>query len=373
MNILVLNYEFPPIGGGAAPVSKDLAAELVKKGHSVTVITMAYNDLPSQEFDKGICIHRVNCIRKKAFVCHPWEQLTYLISAYFYIKKTMKTARFDIVHVHFIIPTGVLALWIKKKYKLDYVITAHGSDVMGYNQKRFKILHCLLLKPWKNIVKEAYAIVSPSIYLKNLMARNAPNENYIIIPNGIDTKLFRPLKKEKFILVMCRLQKTKGVQTVIEALSHLDGFSDWKLYIAGDGPYLESLKKKSVNIKSDREIQFCGWIENKSEKHRNLVGKAAIYVSASWFENSPISVLEAINAGCRVLLSDIPPHRTLVTEESSLFEVGNSLELSQKLEKAMILFEKNECVIQKSPLDWSEVAQSYERIFNELLKNLDNY
>ena len=49
MRILVLNYEFPPLGGGAAPVSRDIAVQLSKKGHNVTVVTMGYQELPTYE------------------------------------------------------------------------------------------------------------------------------------------------------------------------------------------------------------------------------------------------------------------------------------------------------------------------------------
>lgn len=365
MNILVLNYEFPPIGGGAAPVSKDLAAELVKRGHNITVVTMAYDDLPKQEVDMGIDIHRVKCLRSKIFVCHPWEQLTYLISSFFYISRMMKINSYDVVHAHFIIPTGVLAWWMKKKYKLDYIITAHGSDVMGYNQKRFKILHILLLRPWKKIVEEAYEIISPSDYLKDLMKKNAPDKNYVMIPNGVDTELFRPLEKKKNILVMCRLQETKGVQTVIKAVSCLEDFGDWKLCIAGDGPYFDVLMKMAEELARNKTVEFLGWVKNKSERHRQLVGEAALYVSASRFENSPVSVLEALSAECRVLLSDIPPHRVLVGKEE-LFEIGCSDELAKKLKKTMESFENGERIIQRKPLDWSEIAEKYENIFNKI-------
>ena len=94
----MLNYEFPPIGGGAAPVSKDLATELVKMGNAVTVVTMGYKGLPIEEIVDGVTVHRVKCIRRKAFVCHPWEQFSYLISAQFFLRKLFKQDSFDIVH-----------------------------------------------------------------------------------------------------------------------------------------------------------------------------------------------------------------------------------------------------------------------------------
>ena len=62
MNILVLNYEFPPIGGGASPVSKDIAIEMVKMGHKIKVVTMGFAKLPKDENVQGIqsgqCLHQ---------------------------------------------------------------------------------------------------------------------------------------------------------------------------------------------------------------------------------------------------------------------------------------------------------------------------
>ena len=63
MNILVLNYEFPPLGGGASPVSRDISIQLQKRGHQVTVLTMGYRDLPEYEEMQGIKIYRLKCLR----------------------------------------------------------------------------------------------------------------------------------------------------------------------------------------------------------------------------------------------------------------------------------------------------------------------
>lgn len=49
MNILVLNYEYPPLGGGAAPVSRDISEQLAAAGNKVTVVTMGFKNLPYHE------------------------------------------------------------------------------------------------------------------------------------------------------------------------------------------------------------------------------------------------------------------------------------------------------------------------------------
>ena len=86
MNILVLNYEFPPLGGGGAPVSRDIARQYSKMGHKVVVLTMGYKDLPTYETVDGVEIFRLKCWRSKKSSCMPWEQYTYILA----VKKFMK-------------------------------------------------------------------------------------------------------------------------------------------------------------------------------------------------------------------------------------------------------------------------------------------
>ena len=217
----MLNYEFPPIGGGGSYVAYEIAKNLVSEGHSVDVVTMSFGSLPFFEEVDGINIYRVKSLRKKKESCQPWEQLTYIFSAKSFLKKHLKNHNYDIVHAHFIIPTGVIALWLKKKYGLDYVVTSHGSDVLGYNE-RFKILYPLLSNPWKKIVLNAKATTSPSAFLSEWIGEIARGGELVVIPNGIEANKFVPLKKEKIILVVARLFKNKGVQDILDALVGLN-------------------------------------------------------------------------------------------------------------------------------------------------------
>ena len=73
MDILVLNYEYPPLGGGAAPVCRDLAIKMAEKGNKVTVLTMGYPQLAFRETVDGVEIIRVRCLRKKKSSCMPWD------------------------------------------------------------------------------------------------------------------------------------------------------------------------------------------------------------------------------------------------------------------------------------------------------------
>jgi len=111
-------------------------------------------------------------------------------------------------------------------------------------------------------------------------------------------------------------------------------------------------------------VQFCGWIENKSAQHVELVGKSAIYISASTFENSPIAVLEAMSAKCNVLLSDIPAHQQIKEHVDSveLFSVNNAVELAQKLQSMIDAIDENgaySCKHDMSRFDLKDNAERY--------------
>ncbi|MEN6339237.1 MAG: glycosyltransferase family 4 protein [Clostridiaceae bacterium] len=359
MKILVLNYEYPPIGGGASPVAADLSRHLFARGHEVCVVTMAYKDLPKQETVDGVEVHRVKCLRTKAFVCYPWEQMTYLIAARRFLKQHLKTHSYDVVHSHFIFPTGLLAAWLKKKYGLPFVSTAHGSDVEGYNQNRFRFLHKMLRKPWKKICAEASFVTAPSPYLRELILKADPSVRCEIVPNGINTDTYRQGPKEHAILTLCRLQMPKGVQDVIRAFAALQ-IEGWVLRVAGDGPYRPELEKIAAECGVSDRVQFLGWIDNKSDLLKETLARAGVFASMSRFESFGISAAEAVASGCRVVLSDIPAHRQFTAYGAELVSLEDGAALQSALKSAMQA--PIAAPISVEVLDWRGIVKTLERL-----------
>lgn len=370
MKILVLNYEYPPLGGGAAPVSRDISTQLAKRGHDVTVVTMGFRGLPAYEEEQGVKIYRLPCLRSKKNSCMPWEQYTYLLAVRHFMKEHMKCHTYDVCHTHFVIPTGEAARWVKQKYGISYVITAHGSDVEGHNTKKYmKIMHKLLRSSWRKIVKGSEAVIAPSNYLLSLMKKEFSGGNYIQIPNGLPVKKYSQIadrnKKEKRILLMGRMQEHKNMQTVLRAMAAVDR-SGWTVDILGDGPYREELERLVRELGLTDCVKFHGWIDNNSDEQLSYLQKASVYITASQFENCPMAVLETAAAGCYPLLSDIPGHRQLIGDDKYYFQPDDVEGLAEKLkcvlEKESVDFENQ---IDVSRYDWEQIIRLYEEVLQK--------
>ena len=357
--ILMLNYEFPPLGGGASPVSYEIAKGYIKLGHEVSVVTMGFKDLPEFEIKDGIKIYRVPCLRSKKEICHPWEQYSYIRSAKKFLKEHLKNKanRYDINHTHFIIPTGVISLWLKKNYNLPYIITSHGSDVLGYN-KRFKFIYPLVKRQWKQIIKEAKVVVTPSQFLQNQIKEITKMGDFAVIPNGIDTSKFKPMKKENRILVVARLFKNKGVQDILDALKPISSElknKGWKVDIVGEGPYSSFLKAKTKENNLNNMVKFHGWLDNNSKEMKFLYGKARIFISASYFENMSIVLLEALSSGCIVLASNVGGNPEVI-EKANLFEPKSTEEISKKIRQN---FSEKTKKINLDNYSWNNIVRGY--------------
>ena len=381
MNILVLNYEYPPLGGGAAPVCRDLAAGRVCNGQRVTVVTMGYAGLPEREISDGVEIFRLKCLRTKAHACMPWEQYSYILAAKQFLKRLLAVRRYDVCHTHFVIPDGPIAQWVKKRYGIPYVITAHGSDVEGYNEKAYiKVMHRLLRPAWRQIVRDAYAVAAPSEYLLKLMKKELPGGRYRRIPNGLCISKYRadPSLKEKRILLMGRMQKAKNFQTVFEAINLIPDtiWGSWTVDVLGDGPYQAELERLCRDLGIESRVKFHGWVENGSPEQLAFLKKASIYISASRFENCPMAVLEAAAAGCCLLLSDIEGHRQFIKKElfwdDHFFTAGNETELARRMEKVLSSPEGEllESLPDIAEYDVARITAKYSGLLEETVKKL---
>ncbi|MBN1354528.1 MAG: glycosyltransferase family 4 protein [Candidatus Omnitrophica bacterium] len=372
MKILSLNYEFPPLGGGAGYVTKAINKILVGKGIHVDLVTMHYNGLKETEIVDGVRVYRIKSLRKKLETCQTPEMLSFVFAAAFFVLKLTAFSGYDLVHSHFAIPTGIIAYLLKKKRNLKYIISVHGSDVPGYNPDRFTFEHRFTRSLLRLIMKNSSMVVPLSYYLKNLIECNISSGLPMrIITNGIEPDAFSVAADRKNMILMTgRLLPRKGFQYALLALEDVL-LPGWEVHIAGDGPYrvrLEELAKKSRC-----KIIFHGWLDRGSQKLKRLYEESKIFILPSEVENAPISLLEGMNAGLAVITTNAAGCSE-IAEDAALFVNPRD---AGGIKKALLKLAGDEALIRKmgdrarartrERFSWETITERYIDLYKEVI------
>ena len=361
----MLNYEYPPIGGGASNATYYILKEFSKiKNLEVDLITSSVSKFKIEKFSTNIFVHRLDIGKNgnlhfqsnKELVIYSWK-------AYRYAKRIVEKNKYNLVHAIFGIPCGYIAM----KLDLPYIVSLRGSDVPFYN-KRFEKLDRLFFKRlsyriWKNAKK----VVTNSSGLKELTLRTSPKQEIIVIYNGVDIKEFKPVKKKVSqrikIISTGRLIERKGFQYLIRAL---EGLNDFKLELIGGGNLKDELEKLSKEL--GVPVKFSGKIQH--DKISKSIQNGDIFILPSLNEGMSNSVLEAMACGLPVIATDVGGSKELVKGNGFLIPKGNS----SGIRNALLKYLKNKKLILKHGLrsrkiaenmSWEKTALSYYRIYKK--------
>jgi len=318
MKILLINHEFPPVGGGGSRVSASLAEELVNLKEQVFVLTSTFSGLSREENNCGVIIRRFIPFRIKMDCGNIWEVLAFFINGLRVLPGQVKEIKPDIVYAFFALPAGLLALFLKKVYKIPYFVFLMGIDIPKFYGGSFSCLNVLFRPLIKWVWKNADKVIISSEQMRKLVKESAGDNLPVeLISNGVDMKTFFPSSQKsgeqgvKFIFVG-RLNKQKGLDGLLQGLalfsqSRLEIFN---LDIVGDGPERDNLLKLAADLGLTGKVNFCGWLkkEEVADKYRD----ADLFLSYSLDESFGVTLLEAMACGLPVIVSDIPAYRELV-------------------------------------------------------------
>ena len=173
------------------------------------------------------------------------------------------------------------------------------------------------------------AFIAPSQFMQQSIAHRIPENRIKQLYNGIDVNTIKAsVADEGYVLYIGRLVPEKGVETLLKA--HTKSQKNWTLKIAGTGPLLDVLKAQySPSI-------FVGHLAGDALK--TMIDQAAVVVVPSeWYENCPMSVLEAMAYGKPVVASRMGGIPELVEDGKTglLYTAGNADELAAVLDKLL--------------------------------------
>ncbi|NJO16959.1 MAG: glycosyltransferase family 4 protein [Thioploca sp.] len=374
MKLLLINYEYPPVGGGAANAMWNIARELVKQTHQVTILTANYKELRGWKEEQEIRVYRCRAWRRSAHRSTLLEQLSFVMSALFVLPKILRNCQIEAIIIYFSMPCGPIGLWGKMLFNKPYVISLRGGDVPGIDARVSK-LHRLLMPVRRAVLKHSYAIVANSIGLKQL-AELADPYPVKIIPNGVDTEFFYQKIHQNDIfnfLFVGRFQPQKNLFFLLEQLSQLKKSVTipFICHLIGDGQLKAALQEYAVKLQLDSILSWHGWLDK--EQLRKIYQGTDCFLNLSRYEGMPNVVLEAMACGLPVIASQVIGNTEVVRSGITGYLVD--LQKPQDIQQALctLLTHREqaarfgqagrEWVIKE--FSWTKVASEYVNLFSE--------
>lgn len=223
------------------------------------------------------------------------------------------------------IPAVLAKLLFRKKIVINYGYSY--PQVALIEGKRIRSFLYKLLE--RIILPISDTIIVTTLNLKKYIS--SFSKRIVLIPNGVDTKLFKPLKniKKKFsVIYVGRLEKQKNLQVLIKATSLLDK-NNKKILMIGDGSLKNFLLRQAKEKKVNLEIQ------NKVPHHLlpRYYNQARLFILPSILEGHPKALIEAMSCGLPVIGNDVPGINSVIqNEKNGLLFKKTSESLKRKID-----------------------------------------
>jgi L-malate glycosyltransferase len=375
MKILMLNYEFPPMGGGGGRATFNIARELVRFGHDVHVLTSKVRGQMACEVYEGITIHRLPTWRKSIHDCGFIGAFVYVFFAYFKLLELVRRHEFDILHYFFSLPTGLLSILPGKHRDIPYIVSLRGSDVPHYDpyNQQLETAHRFMKPLTVRIWEQAKEVVALSDSLGRTALRTNQHQCMKIIRNGIDTDVFRPPitrgnRKTLKLVVVSRLIERKGIQYILAAIAKLKD-KDIELTIVGRGNYESNLKRICRVHELERKITFHGYCTN--EMLPRIYQEHDVFILTSLAESFGIVFLEAMACGLPAIAGRTGGIPDIISEENGILveptdidEIRDAiLKMQENPELRRQMGYKNRHKVLDS-YSWRNVAMMYQDIYH---------
>ena len=313
MRILMVNYEYPPLGGGGGIAMKEIAEELAKS-HEVHVLTSGTSSLPRLEKHPALnlTLHRARVVGRSARATASFLSMAaYLPAGCREGSRLLAQQQFDVVNTWFAIPSGIVGGTIARRHGVPHVLTVIGGDIYDpskwYSPHRF-FLSGLGVK-WALNRADFHVAISSDIArrTKQYFAFDGPID---LIPLGIADPVVQKVPRavvgmsdaRKYIVAVGRLVRRKDYPTLLRALKALER-EDVSLLLLGDGPERENLQRLARQLGLEERVEFRGFVP-EMEKFQ-ILSNADVFALVSLHEGFGVVYLEAMYCGLPVVAADV--------------------------------------------------------------------
>lgn len=363
MKILLINKFLYPKGGDAIS-TLNTGKILSENGHEVIFWGMDHPNNPPYQFSEyfisNVDYDEANGDSSKVLAAF---NILYSLEAKKKMAALLDRVKPDVVHLnnfaHQISPS---ILDVIKKHHLPTVMTMHDYKMVcpAYsmlangetceNCQGGQFYHCVINRCTKgsllkslvnvaemylhhrilNIYDKIDLYISPSRFLKDKVEKMGLKGKVVYLPNCVDLTRFDPAYEwqERSIAYVGRLSHEKGVETLINAVRDIKNL---RLNIIGDGPLKAYLEEK-ILVENIKNVKFIGYKKSLA-LHDEIRQVMFMVIPSEWYENNPLTVIEAFALGKPVVGSRIGgiPELVMDWETGFTYIPGDKIDLKEKI------------------------------------------
>ena len=230
----------------------------------------------------------------------------------------LRRSGFDVLHAHsHLFITTLQAVRTAERLGRPSVITIHGFSVKrNWLVDAVQASYIMTFGSW--VLRHATRIVClTKSDAKRAEALGCPRERIRVVPNPVDTNIFRPRDdlregvRHHRIVWVGRFVPEKALECLVLAFKLLvDGATDVKLVLVGDGPTRGRISALVRKLGLSSHVSFTGPLSMEGVAEQ--LAKSSIFVLSSVVEGLPKALLEAMAAGKPVVVPDLPSLREVV-------------------------------------------------------------
>lgn len=379
MKLLMLNSEYPPIGGGQGNANQAMMNEFAKTDIQIDLIT-ASTGKKYDETKGNIRLFFLNIGKNgKNFLFQSSKELiTFSMKAWSFAAKLIKQARskkadYDAIIAWSGVPSGFIAMMLSKRFHIPYVVLLRGADVPFYDKRWAKLDRLLFryLSPY--IWQKSLLTIANSQSLRDLAYKTSAKKKIDIVYNGIDINRYTSGNGIKIspqqIIAVGRLNKIKGFDLLIRAVAGIK--TPCRLVIAGDGPEKENLENLAKMLGIEKKVLLPGRLEK--EQLIRFYQESAIFCTSSYNEGMSNAMLEAIACGLPVVTTQVGGAAELVNGNGIVVPCGGSFALQEAIETLLenqnrLEQYRNRSLQIAADFSWDKITNSFTDLLAAALK-----
>jgi L-malate glycosyltransferase len=363
VKVLMISNGYPDYPGSYRGIFiKKLCLALKKEGVEIVVLCpKVFKTSQKFEIDEGIPVYRFWYPSGEKPLGQSgkipiFAMIVYMISGLFAAIRLIIKEKPDIIHGHWIVPTGFIAAIAGKLTGRSVVNTAHGMDVRLSGKFPVSLLFKIAV-----FLSEGITVVA------DYMTNNIILKNALIIPCGIDDRFFETKadSMSKIVISTRSFEPIYDVGTLIRAIPLvLEKVPEARFIIIGDGSLRKHLENLALEFGVSDKINFTGLMDNREIP--SYMEKAKVYVSTSLADGTSVSLLEALATGLIPVVSDIEANKMFVSE-NGLFKKGDNRNLANAIMNALISSDSSN-INRKidENVSWPVIARKYIKQYNQI-------